>query len=151
MAVRVADGARLPAALERIFQPLRPTAPERPFRDPWELEREDIPALPDLGPVRTQGWGHDRRVRAVQHDEPVDGLRVHSRDGPRNASAPVVTDHVRALRVELANEPNDVFRDDRGAVRADPFRLVARAEAAQVRRDDPETPGESWHLISPGA
>ena len=48
-------------------------------------------------------------------------------------------------------ERDDVVGHDRGGIRGDSPRLVARAEAPQVGRDDPEALREGGDLLSPGA
>lgn len=90
-------------------------------------------------------------MRAVQNDEPVDRLRVFHCHGPGDPATPVMSNDVRALRVERMDKRHDVFGDDRCAIRGDSSRLVARPEAAEVGRDHPETTRKLGYLLAPGA
>src|SRR5439155_8212777 len=58
---------------------------------------------------------------------------------------------VGALGIERMYERDDVIGDDRGGIRGDSPRLVARAAAPQVGRDDPKALREAGDLLSPGA
>jgi hypothetical protein len=61
-----------------------------------------------------------------------------------------VPDHVGALRVERANERNDVVGNDGCSICRDATRFVTSAVAAQVRGDDAEALGQRGYLLSPG-
>ena len=59
----------------------------------------------------------------VEDGEPVDHLGVVHRDGPGDASAPVVTDQQRGLGTELSDEAADVVGEQVDAVGLEALRL----------------------------
>ena len=89
-------------------------------------------------------------MRAVQHDEPVDGLRAGLGRCPGDGTAPVMTDDVRTVLAERLDEPDDVGDENRDPVIGHAWRLVALRVAAEVGCNNTETLGECGDLLAPG-
>src|SRR2546428_13241047 len=88
---------------------------------------------------------------AVQHRQPVDHLRMEGGESPGDAATPVVPHDVGALRVERADEPDDVVGEDRGAIGVDAFRLLTPAVSPEVGRYNLETLRQLGYLLAPCA
>src|SRR6187397_823037 len=75
----------------------------------------------------------------IEDREAVDDLRMIHRDGPGDASAPIVTDQERGLGTELSDEAADVVGEQVDAVGLEALRLRRQVDAARVGCDDPKT------------
>ena len=85
----------------------------------------------------------------VEDGEAVDDLRMIHRDGPADASAPVVTDQERGLGTELSDEAADVVREQVDPVGLEALRLRRQVDAARVGRDDPKTSSRERRDLQP--
>ena len=94
--------------------------------------------------ANAEGWPTDSGTRWSTR------CRRERSGRPYDGGAPVVADEVAALETEMVENRGDVDREERDRVRLDPGRLVARAVAALVVRDDLE-PGidERRDLLRP--
>jgi hypothetical protein len=101
-------------------------------------KEEEIPGLPELARV-VQSLLEPPRMGRVEDGESVDHLRVVHRDGPGDASAPVVTDQKRGLGTELPDESADVGGEQVDAVVLEILWLRRQIVATRVGRDDPKT------------
>src|SRR5438270_12258736 len=73
----------------------------------YRKEEEEVPGLLELARV-VQSLLEPPRMGGVEDGESVDHLGVVHRGGPRDASAPVVTDQQRRLGTEFSDEAADV-------------------------------------------
>src|SRR6185312_8140526 len=85
-------------------------------------EEEEVPRLPELARV-VQSLREPPRMGRVENGESVDHLGVVHRDGPGDASAPVMTDQERLLGTELSDQASDVGGEQVDAVVLEALRL----------------------------
>src|SRR5678815_6125496 len=75
----------------------------------------------------------------VENGESVDHLGVVHRDGPGDASAPVVTDQQGRPGTEFADEAPDVVGEQVDAVLLEALWLRRQVDATRVGGNDPKT------------
>ena len=75
--------------VEGVGHHLRIAHGEELFRQPRDLEEEDIPGLFELGPG-ADAFEEERRVGQVHHDEPLQWTHLTKREGPTNGPAPIM-------------------------------------------------------------
>ena len=78
------------------------------------------------------------RMGRVEDGESVDDFRMIHRGGPGDASAPVVTDQVRGLGTERADETANVGGEQIDAVSLESFRLRRQVVPTRVGGDHPK-------------
>jgi hypothetical protein len=85
----------------------------------------------------------------VEDGETVDHLGMVHRDGPGDASAPVVTDQECGLGTERSDQAADVVGEQVDAVVLEVFWLRGQVDAARVGGDDPKTRPRERRNLSP--
>ena len=128
---------------------LRPTRAQDPLGQPWQLEEENIPALPELRP-RPQCTHETRRMRHVHDHEARKRAHLPDRAVPRDDRPPVMRDQQRLLRTRRIDQPGDIAHQLVDVIGAHGSRARCLAVAAQVRRPDPiAQPRQQRHLEAP--
>src|SRR5262245_34410806 len=85
-------------------------------------KEKEVPGLPELVRV-VQSLLEPPRMGRVEDGESVDHLGVVHRGGPRDGSAPVVTDHPRGVSTEFSDKAADVGGEQVAGVGLEAFWL----------------------------
>jgi hypothetical protein len=121
---------------------------EEPLGQARELEEEHVAALQHLRRVAAGMAGECRRMRCVQHRQRADNVRAAPCELPRDDTAPVVADNVRAFLAERMDECQDIIDERLDVVAAG--RLVGEVVAAEVGRHGAEAGfSERGQLVAP--